>query len=289
MEQLITKSVNDIRIGDIRLEHESSDCSSSITVQYMPDYPGKFDVTNFYYNISPNHIVSSRFSIGVDNRKPIEERTINNLISEKDAKEIRLALKEYKNDRLSLYETYKRALKIKKTTPLYYIDDKHLNVELKDGDVITCVGLSGELIFLELHDNKYDSNLKNLEQDDLFYDWLTETDNSYSVYLSGKCFEIGLNTDNLININETLYRHSFNFKNKEYETYIIEGITLDWLADRMINIRKKLYDVVLRIYNKYYEELEQPIIKHYNGNEYSYWETPKDVFDCGEKINRTLK
>lgn len=287
MEQLVTKSVKDIRIGDIRLYHESSDCSSSITVQCMPDYPGKFDVTNFYYNISPNHIVYGRFSIGIDNCKPIEERTINNLISEKDAKKIRLALKEYENDRLELYDTYKNGLKTKKTIPLYYIDDKHLNVELKDGDVITCVGYSGELVFLELHDTEYNSNLKELEQDELFYEWLTETDKSYSVYLRGKYFEIGLNNGILSDTCETL--HSFNFKNKEYKTYLIEGITLDWLADRMINIRKKLYDVVLRIYNKYHEELEQPIIKHYNGNEYSYWETPKDVFDCGEKINRTLK
>ena len=287
MEQLITKNVNDIRIGDIRLEHEPNDCSSSITVQYMPDYPGKFDVTNFYYSISPNHIMSGRFSMGVDSRKPIEEQTISNLISEKDAKEIRLALKEYENNRLELYETYKRALKTKKTTPLYYIDDKHLNVELKDGDVITCIGYSGELIFLELHDTEYDSNLKTLEQDELFYEWLTETDSSYSVYLRGKCFEIGLNKGNLSDTNKSL--HSFNFKNKEYETYLIEGITLDWLADRMVNIRKKLYDVVLRIYNKYYEELEQPVIRHSNGKEYSYWETPKDVFACGEKINRTLK
>ena len=287
MEKLITKSVNDIRIGDIRLKKESSDCSSSVTVQYLPDYPGKFDVTNFYYNISPNHIVSGRFSIGVDNRKPIEEQNINNLISEKDAKEIRLALKEYENNRLKLYETYKYALKTKKTTPLYYIDDKHLNVELKDGDVITCVGHSGELIFLELHDTKYNSNLKGLEQDELFYEWLTETDKSYSVYLRGKCFEIGFNKGNLSDISSTL--HSFNFKNKEYETYLIEGLTLNWLADRMVNIRKKLYDSVLRVYNKYYEELEQPVIKHSNGKEYSYWETPKDVFACGEKINRTLK
>ena len=287
MEQLITKNVNDIRIGDIRLKKESSGYSSTIEVQYMPDYPGKFDVTNFYYSISPNHVMSGRFSMGVDSRKPIEEQTISNLISEKDAKEIRLALKEYENNRLKLYETYKRALKTKKTTPLYYIDDKHLNVELKDGDVITCVGYSGELIFLELHDTEYDSNLKTLEQDELFYEWLTETDSVYSVYLRGKCFEIGLNKGNLSDINKTL--HSFKFKNKEYETYLIEGITLDWLADRMVNIRKKLYDVVLRIYNKYYEELEQPVIRHSNGKEYSYWETPKDVFACGEKINRTLK
>lgn len=287
MEKLITKSVNDIRIGDIRIEHESIGYSSAIEVQYMPDYPGKFDVTNFYYNISPNHIVSGRFSIGVDNRKPIENRTINNLILEKDAKEIRLALKEYENDCLSLYETYKRALKIKKTIPLYYIDDKHLNIELKDGDVITCIGHNGELVFLELHDNEYGSNLETLEQDELFYEWLTETDKSYSVYLRGKCFKIGLNNGILSDTRETL--HSFNFKNKEYKTYLIEGITLDWLADRMVNIRKKLYDVVLRVYNKYYEEIEQPVIKHSNGKEYSYWETPKDVFDCGEKINRTLK
>ena len=287
MEQLITKNVNDIRIGDIRLKKESSGYSSTIEVQYIPDYPGKFDVTNFYYSISPNHIMSGRFSMGVDSRKPIEEQTISNLISEKDAKEIRLALKEYENNRLELYETYKRALKTKKTTPLYYIDDKHLNVELKDGDVITCVGYSGELIFLELHDTEYDSNLKTLEQDELFYEWLTETDSSYSVYLRGKCFEIGLNKGNLSDINKTL--HSFKFKNKEYETYLIEGITLDWLADRMVNIRKKLYDVALSIYNKYYEKLEQPVIRHSNGKEYSYWETPKDVFACGEKINRTLK
>lgn len=287
MEKLITKSVNDIRIGDVRLKKGSSGYSSTIEVQYMPDYPGKFDVTNFYYSISPNHIMSGRFSISVDNRKPIEERTINNLISEKDAKEIRLALKEYENDRLKLYETYKHALKTKKTTPLYYIDDKHLNVELKDGDVITCIGYNGELIFLELHDTEYDSNLETLKQDELFYEWLIETDKSYSVYLRGKCFEIGLNEGNLIDTSKTLY--SFNFKNKEYETYLIEGITLDWLADRMVNIRKKLYDVVLHIYNKYYEELEQPVIRHSNGNEYSYWETPKDVFACGEKINRTLK
>ena len=287
MEQLITKNVNDIRIGDIILKKESSGYSSTIEVQYIPDYPGKFDVTNFYYSISPNHIMSGRFSMGVDSRKPIEEQTISNLISEKDAKEIRLALKEYENNRLELYETYKRALKTKKTTPLYYIDDKHLNVELKDGDVITCVGYSGELIFLELHDTEYDSNLKTLEQDELFYEWLTETDSSYSVYLRGKCFEIGLNKGNLSDINKTL--HSFKFKNKEYETYLIEGITLDWLADRMVNIRKKLYDVALSIYNKYYEKLEQPVIRHSNGKEYSYWETPKDVFACGEKINRTLK
>ena len=287
MEQLITKSVSDIRIGDIRLQKELSKSSSAIEIQYMPDYPGKFDVTNFYYNVSPNHIVSGKFSIGVDNRKPIEERTINNLISEKDAKEIRLALKEYENDRLQLYDMYKRALKIKKTTPLYYVDDKHLNIELKDGDVITCIGYNGELIFLELHDGEYDSNLETLEQDDLFYEWQTETDKSYSVYLRGKCFQIGLNTGNLSNINKTL--HNFNFKSKEYETYLVEGITLDWLADRMVNIRKKLYDVVLRIYNKYYEKLEQPVIRHSNGKEYSYWETPKNVFDCDEKINRTLK
>ena len=287
MEKLITKSVNDIRIGDIRLKKEPSVYSSAIEVQYMPDYPGKFDVTNFYYNISPNHIKSGRFSMGVDNRKPIEEQTISNLISEKDAKEIRLALKEYENNRLKLYETYKYALKAKKTTPLYYIDDKHLNVELKDGDVITCVGHSGELIFLELHDTEYNSNIKGLEQDELFYEWLTETDKSYSIYLRGKCFEIGLNDGILSDISSTLY--SFNFKNKEYETYLIEGITLDWLADRMVNIRKKLYDVVLCVYNKYYENLEQPVIKHSNGKEYSYWETPKDIFDCGEKINRTLK
>ena len=287
MEQLITKNVNDIRIGDIRLKKESSGYSSTIEVQYMPDYPGKFDVTNFYYSISPNHIVYGIFSISIDSRKPIEEQTINNIISEKDAKQIRIALKEYENNRLELYETYKRALKTKKTTPLYYIDDKHLNVELKDGDVITCVGYSGELIFLELHDTEYDSNLETLKQDELFYEWLTETDSSYSVYLHGKYFEIGLNKGNLSDINKTL--HSFKFKNKEYETYLIEGITLDWLADRMVNIRKKLYDVVLRVYNKYYEELEQPVIRHSNGKEYSYWETPKDVFACGEKINRILK
>ena len=287
MEQLITKNVNDIRIGDIRLKKESSGYSSTIEVQYMPDYPGKFDVTNFYYSISPNHIVSGKFSISIDSRKPIEEQTINNIISEKDAKQIRIALKEYENNRLELYETYKRALKTKKTTPLYYIDDKHLNVELKDGDVITCVGYSGELIFLELHDTEYDSNLETLKQDELFYEWLTETDSSYSVYLHGKYFEIGLNKGNLSDINKTL--HSFKFKNKEYETYLIEGVTLDWLADRMVNIRKKLYDVVLSIYNKYYEKLEQPVIRHSNGKEYSYWETPKDVFACGEKINRTLK
>ena len=167
------------------------------------------------------------------------------------------------------------------------IDDKHLNVELKDGDVITCVGLSGELVFLELHDTEYDSNLETLKQDELFYEWLTETDSSYSVYLHGKYFEIGLNKGNLSDINKTL--HSFKFKNKEYETYLIEDITLDWLADRMVNIRKKLYDIVLSIYNKYYEKLEQPVIRHSNGKEYSYWETPKDVFACGEKINRTLK
>lgn len=287
MEKLITKSVNDIRIGDIRLKKESSGYSSAIEVQYMPDYQGKSDLTNFYYSISPNHIKSGRFSICVDNHKPIEEQTINNLISEKDAKEIRLALKEYENNRLSLYETYKHALKTKKTTPLYYIDDKHLNVELKDGDVITCVGHSDELVFLELHDTEYNSNLKELEQDELFYEWMTETDKSYSVYLRGKCFEIGLNDGILSDTRETL--HSFNFKNKEYETYLIEGITLDWLADRMVNIRKKLYDVILGVYNKYYEELGQPVIKHSNGKEYSYWETPKDIFDCGEKINRTLK
>ena len=287
MEQLITKNVNDIRIGDIRLTKESSSYSPAIEIQYMPDYPGKFDVTNFYYCISPNHIRYGRFSMAVDNYKPVEEQTISNLISEKDAKEIRLALKEYEKNRLELYDTYKRALNTKKTTPLYYIDDKHLNVELKDGDVITCVGYSGELIFLELHDTEYDSNLKTLEQDELFYEWLTETDSSYSVYLRGKCFEIGRNNGNLSDINKSL--HSFNFKNKEYETYLIEGITLDWLADRMVNIRKKLYDVVLSIYNKYYEKLEQPVIKHSNGNEYSYWETPKDIFTCGEKINRTLK
>lgn len=287
MEQLVTKNVNDIRIGDIKLEKVSSGYSSTIEVQYMPDYPGKFDVTNFYYRISPNHIMSGRFSIGVDNYKPIEEQTISNLVSEKDAKEIRLALKEYEKNRLELYDTYKRALKTKKTTPLYYIDDKHLNVELKDGDVITCIGYSGELIFLELHDTEYDSNLKTLEQDKLFYEWLTETDSSYSVYLRGKCFEIGCNKGNLSDTNKSL--HSFNFKNKEYETYLIEGITLDWLADRMVNIRKKLYDVVLCVYNKYYEEIEQPVIRHSNGKEYSYWETPKDIFACGEKINRTLK
>lgn len=287
MEQLVTKNINDIRIGDIRLKKESSGYSSAIEVQYMPDYHGKFDVTNFYYSISPNHIVSGKFSISIDSSKPIEEQTINNIISEKDAKQIRIALKEYENDRLSLYKTYKRALKTKKTTPLYYINDKHLNVELKDGDVITCVGYSGELIFLELHDTEYNSNLETLEQDELFYEWLTETDSSYSVYLRGKCFEIGLNKGNLSDINKTL--HSFKFKNKEYETYLIEGITLDWLADRMVNIRKKLYDIVLSIYNKYYEKLEQPVIRHSNGKEYSYWETPKDVFACGEKINRTLK
>ena len=93
----------------------------------MPDYPGKFDVTNFYYSISPNHIVSGKFSISIDSRKPIEEQTINNIISEKDAKQIRIALKEYGNDRLSLYKTYKRALKTKKTTPLYYFLTIFLN------------------------------------------------------------------------------------------------------------------------------------------------------------------
>ena len=287
MEQLISKSINDIRIGDIRLIRELSGNSSTITLQYMPDYPGKFDVTNFYYSVSPNQIMSNRFSLWVDNRKPIEEQTVDNLILEKDAKEIRLALKEYENDRLKLYKTYKHALKTNKTTPLYYIDDKHLNVELQDGDVIACLENNKELVFLELHDNEYVSNLETLKQDELFYEWLAETDKAYSVYLRGKCFKIGFDNGNLSDISGTL--HSFNFKNKEYETYLIEGLTIDWLADRMVNIRKKLYDVVLHIYNKYHEELEQPTIKHSNGKEYSYWETPKDIFDCGEKINRTLK
>ena len=170
---------------------------------------------------------------------------------------------------------------------MYYIDDKHLNVELKDGDVITRFGYEGELIFLELHDDEYYSNLELLKQDDLFYDWLAETNKEYSVYLRGKCFEIGLNTGKLIDVPHTTC--NFNFKNKEYETCLIEGITLDWLADRMVNIRKKLYDTVLSVYNKYNIELVQPSIKHSNGKEYSYWETPKDVFACGEKINRTLK
>ena len=121
MEQLVTKNINDICIGDIRLKKESSGYSSAIEVQYMSDYLGKFVVTNSYYNISPNHIVSGKFSISVDRHKPIEEQTISNIILEKDAKQIRLALKEYENDRLGLYKTYKHALKTKKTTPLYNV------------------------------------------------------------------------------------------------------------------------------------------------------------------------
>ena len=89
MEKLITKSVNDIRIGDIRLKKEPSVYSSAIEVQYMPDYPGKFDVTNFYYSISPNHIVSGRFSIGVDNRKPTD------YLDDEDADEIEDWRKEH--------------------------------------------------------------------------------------------------------------------------------------------------------------------------------------------------
>ena len=101
MEKLLTKNINDLRIGDIRIKHDSNTgWSSALTVQYMPDYPGKFDVTNFYYSISPNSITSGKFSIGLDHRKPIEEQVISDILPENDAKVIRLALNEYKENRV---------------------------------------------------------------------------------------------------------------------------------------------------------------------------------------------
>ena len=73
MSMIFVSVISDLKKG-------SSGYSFTIEVQCMPDYPGKFDVTNFYYSISPNHIMFGKFSISADNRKPIEERTINNLI-----------------------------------------------------------------------------------------------------------------------------------------------------------------------------------------------------------------
>lgn len=274
------KNVNDICLGDIRLERRNS-----MLYFYMYyDYPGEGSVDAIGIGIQPGHSFNNRLShSGYWNMKK-DEWFIKDFINSSDAKKLRIAYNEYKKDVTSLYKLYKSSLSIKETIPIYYIDDMHLNIELKEGDILVKKE-ENKLEFIELHDTDYYKNKDVIPQEEDFYQWLIETNNTYLIRFNGKHFTIDQDNNALMGHNNS----SMNIEigSKEKNVYLIKDVTLDWLYDRIINITKKFYDVIYNIYITNFENFPYENIKHINGKIYSEWKVGKNILDFNNKIKRT--
>lgn len=289
MKEYITKKEKDITIGDVKLTKDSSTCYS-LRFEFFQDYDGS-EVVSEGVQIMPGHAIKGGCQYMSNWRKPKGESEISKFIQPEDAKKARLSYNQYLRNVKRLFDLYYYSIfsKDKEVIPLYYIDDTHLNVDLKEGDIICTVSENDGLVFTVLKDNEYNKCTKEITQDELFYEWLTETGKEYAVYLHGYVFTIG-------NDNKTLRQletsHTYYLSAKPGKTYLVKGFTMNWLSDRIINITKKFYDELYEIYKQYSDD--KPItrtIGHINGKKYISWEVPEDVIkgidDGNEIINRT--
>lgn len=289
MKEYITKKEKDITIGDVKLTKDSSTCYS-LRFEFFQDYDGS-EVVSEGVQIMPGHAIKGGCQYMSNWRKPKGESEISKFIQPEDAKKARLSYNQYLRNVKRLFDLYYYSIfsKDKEVIPLYYIDDTHLNVDLKEGDIICTVSENDGLVFTVLKDNEYNKCTKEITQDELFYEWLTETGKEYAVYLHGYVFTIG-------NYNKTLRQletsHTYYLSAKPGKTYLVKGFTMNWLSDRIINITKKFYDELYEIYKQYSDD--KPItrtIGHINGKKYISWEVPEDVIkgidDGNEIINRT--
>lgn len=274
------KNANEICLGDVRLKKENL----MLVFNIYYDYSGEGDVKAEYYNIMPGHSYHGPLSHMRYRDTKNEEWIFKDFLNPYDAKKLRLAYYEYKNNVSKLYKLYASSLRVKEITPLYYVDDTHLNVDLKENDILVSV-TEDKLIFLELQDTEYRKNENAIPQEEDFYQWLTETDKTYAVKLYGTCFTIDKEKNILHGIKKS--SKDFNFSYKKTNVYLVKGITLDWLYDRIISITKKFYDTLYEVYTVNFESFPYENIKHINGKIYSEWNIGKDILDCDNEIKRT--
>ena len=289
MKEYITKKEKDISIGDVKLTKDSSTCCS-LRFEFFQDYDGS-EVVSEGLQIMPGHAIKGGCQYMSNWRKPKGESEISKFIQPEDAKKARLSYKQYLRNVKRLFDLYYYSIfnKDKEVIPLYYIDDTHLNVDLKEGDIICTVSENDGLVFTVLKDDEYSKYTKEITQDELFYEWLTETGKDYGVYLHGYVFTISNDNKTLLQLETS---HTYYLSAKPGKTYLVKGFTMDWLSDRIINITKKFYDELYEIYKQYSDD--EPItrtIGHINGKKYTSWEVPEDVIegidDGNQIINRT--
>lgn len=283
MKKYITKRKKDICLGDVKLV---KDCISwFLQIEMFQDYDGT-EINSDSVRVMPGHAISGGCHYMFHDK---DDSTISNFLQPEDAKKARIAFAQYKKNVKHLFDLYvnPQNRKNKETIPLYYVDDKHLNVDLKEGDVIYTLNKYYGVIYTVLRDNDYHKCTEGIEQDELFHDWLIETGKDYSVRLYGYSFRIGNDDKTLLQVNSS---DTYYLSAKPADTYLVRGMTMDWLSDRMINITKKLYDELYDIYKEYSND--EPTVRtigHVNGKNYSSWEVPEDVIQCNDneyKINR---
>lgn len=153
--------------------------------------------------------------------------------------------------------------------PIFYISDTSLNIELNYEDVLMKKEYPSGLDFIVLRKDNYGWTLEDtIPQEELFYEWLTESGKFYNLTFRGPS----------VSLNDTycqyLEGHSLlidcGISAKELMMYRIDPTILNEITDFIDETVREYYLGLKEVYEKYYEKLPPMTTKNWKGETICY-------------------
>lgn len=264
MIELVKRKVSELQIGDVSFDTLEKRltviCPRIITSNKFPDNVRACGSKVWYNFSSPG---GCTYGCTADRDWEID------IIREDDAKIVR----ELYNEFVLRCSNYKRKKWDSITgEPIFYISDTSLNIELNYEDVLmkkdTRRYPSG-LDFIVLRKDDYGWTLEDtIPQEELFYEWLTESGKSYDLNFRGPRVSL---KDTYCQYHEG---HSLlidcGISAKELMMYKIDPTILNEITDFIDETIREYYLGLRDVYEKYYEKLPPMTTKNWKGETICY-------------------
>ena len=259
MTELMKRKVSELQIGDVSFEslerlNTPPICPRIITSNKFPS-----DVracgSRVWYNFS--------YSGGCNYGCTADRDWEIDIIREDDAKVVR----ELYNEFVLRCSNYKRKKwEGIKGEPIFYISDTSLNIELNYGDILMKkdTRYPEGLDFIVLRKNNYGWTLEDtIPQEELFYEWLTESGKSYDITFRGAKVSLTNTYCQYQEGNNSLMDCIVSAK--ELMMYKIDPTILNEITDFIDETVREYYLGLRGVYEKYYEKLSPMTTKNWRG------------------------
>lgn len=159
--------------------------------------------------------------------------------------------------------------------PIFYISNTSLNIELNYEDVLMRKDIrhpeySEGLDFIVLRKNNYGWTLEDtIPQEELFYEWLTESGKSYYLTFRGASVSLKNTYCQYLEGNSSLLTDC-GISAKELMMYKIDPTILNEITDFIDETVREYYLGLREIYEKYYEKLPPMTTKNWKGETICY-------------------
>lgn len=265
MTELIKRKVSELQIGDVSFDtleryNTSPICPRIITSNKFPN-----DVracgTRVWYNFSASG--GCTYGCTADRDWEID------IIREDDAK----IVGELYNEFVFRCSNYKRKKWDSITgEPIFYINDTSLNIELNYEDVLMKkdTRYPEGLDFIVLRKDNYGWTLEDtIPQEELFYEWLTESGKSYDLTFRGAKVSLK-NTFCQYHEGNSSLLINCGISAKELMMYKIDPTILNEITDFIDETVREYYLGLREVYEKYYEKLPPMTTKNWKGETICY-------------------